>query len=327
MHNVAPGAALPREGEQAQLLHDVIEGFSRPQKELPPKYFYDQRGSELFEAITRLDEYYPTRTESALLESFAAPWMQNFGARALIELGAGNAEKTRVLLDALGDGAMYIPVDISEQFLKEAAREIEDEYPELEVQPAVSDITKALRLPPDLPSPAVYAFLGSTIGNFEPADAVRLLRNVRCIMRDEDRFLIGVDLKKDIATLEAAYNDARGVTAEFNRNVLHVLNRELGTDFDAAAFDHRAFYNEAAGRIEMHLVARTRQAVHVPGWMDVTFEAGESIRTEISAKYDEATMRDLFHDAGMMVEEWQADERQWYAMVVGRAVFRVKPEP
>jgi L-histidine N-alpha-methyltransferase len=311
-----PGAGEER---RAQLLHDVKEGFSRPQKELSPKYFYDQRGSELFEAITHLDEYYPTRTEAALLASFAAPWLHAFGARALIELGAGNAEKTRILLNALHDGATYIPVDISAEFLRETAMEIEEEYPDLEVHPAVSDITKALRLPDDLPEPAVYAFLGSTIGNFEPTDAVRLLRNIRCIMRDGDRFLIGVDLKKDIETLEAAYNDAKGVTAEFNRNVLHVLNRDLGTDFDIEQFYHRAHYNAGAGRIEMHLIARSPQTVHVPGWRDVTFDEGESIRTEISTKYDEATMRDLFARAGLVMEQWQTDDRTWYAMMVGRA--------
>jgi L-histidine Nalpha-methyltransferase len=311
--------AMSEQQTTNSLLTDVIEGFSKEQKQLSPKYFYDKRGSELFEDITRLEEYYPTRTEAGLLATFAAPWLKTFGARALVELGAGNAEKTRILLDALGDGATYIPVDISEQFLREAAEEIEEEYPELEVHPAVSDITTTLRLPTDLPEPAVYAFLGSTIGNFEPAEAVRLLRNVRCIMRSTDRFLIGVDLKKDVATLEAAYNDAQGVTAEFNRNVLRVMNRELGADFNIEAFEHRARYNEAAGRIEMHLIATSPQVVHIPGWQAVHFREGESIRTEISTKYDEATIQSLFAQAGLATDEWHTDERGWYGMVIARS--------
>lgn len=301
------------------LLRDVIEGFSRPQKLLSPKYFYDQRGSELFEKITRLPEYYPTRTEAGLLRWFAAQWIAKLGARALVELGAGNGEKTRILLDALPDGAVYIPVDISEEFLREAAQELEDEYPELDVQPAVSDITQRLRMPQDLPSPAVFAFLGSTIGNFERDAAIRLLCNIARQLRGTDRFLMGVDLKKDVSVLEAAYNDAAGVTAEFNKNLLTVLNRELGTNFDLDAFEHRAHWNAEAGRVEMHLAARTHQVVDVPGWRSVTFEQDETIHTEISTKYDEPTVRELFENAGMDIETWQTDERGWYALVVGRA--------
>ncbi len=315
MHDTTAASSTHATG----LLKDVIEGFSKAQKELSPKYFYDQRGSELFEDITRLPEYYPTRTEAALLREFAAPWLRTIGARALIELGAGNAEKTRVLLDALDDGATYIPVDISEQFLRETAQEVEAEYPELEVQPAVSDITKTLRMPADLPAPAVYAFLGSTIGNFETEDAVRLLCNVRRIMRREDRFLLGLDLKKDITILEAAYNDAQGVTAEFNRNVLHVLNRDLRSDFDVNAFEHRAHYDATEGRIEMHLIASTAQRVSIPGWRVIDIAAGESIRTEISTKYDEAITRSMFERAGLTVDRWETDERGWYAMAVGAA--------
>ncbi|HEX6694927.1 MAG TPA: L-histidine N(alpha)-methyltransferase [Longimicrobiales bacterium] len=302
----------------SDLLRDVIDGLSRPQKELSPKYFYDQRGSELFEEITRLPEYYPTSAESALLRAFAATWLESIHACALIELGAGNGEKTRILLDALGDGATYIPVDISAEFLQEAAQELEEDYPELEVQPAVSDITQALRLPPDLPAPAVYAFLGSTIGNFERPAAVSLLRNVRRHMRPDDRFLMGVDLKKDPTVLHAAYNDSQGVTAEFNRNILHVLNRELGSDFDVDAFEHQAVYRPAEGRVEMLLIARTPQRVTIPEWKTVEFAAGESIRTEISTKYDRDGVADLFAAAGLALEHWEADARGWYALVIGR---------
>ena len=302
----------------SDLLKDVIDGLSRPQKELSPKYFYDQRGSELFEEITRLPEYYPTSAEAALLRAFAASWLESIKACALIELGAGNGEKTRILLDALGDGATYIPVDISAEFLQEAAQELEEDYPGLEVQPAVSDITQALRLPPDLPAPAVYAFLGSTIGNFERPAAVSLLRNVRRQMRPDDRFLMGVDLKKDPAVLHAAYNDAQGVTAEFNRNILHVLNRELGSDFDVDAFEHQAVYRPAEGRVEMLLIARTPQRVTIPGWKTVEFAAGESIRTEISTKYDREGVAELFGAAGLAIEHWESDARGWYALAIGR---------
>ena len=300
------------------MLSEVMEGLGKPgQKELPSKYFYDSRGSELFEEITRLPEYYPTRVEAGLLASFAAPWIADFGARALVELGAGNGEKTRILLDALPDGALYIPVDISAEFLREAAEEIEGEYPNLEVEPSVSDITKKLQVPEDLPSPAVFAFLGSTIGNFDPRGAVRMLCNIERELRPEDRLLLGVDLKKDIDVLHAAYNDAQGVTAEFNRNILLVLNRELGTDFDPGAFEHRAIYNDEAGRIEMHLIALSPQRVRVPGFRVVEFAEGESIRTELSTKYDRKRIDELFTAAQLKVERWETDQENWYALVVG----------
>lgn len=302
-----------------EMLRDVIDGLSRPQKELLPKYFYDQRGSELFEQITRLPEYYPTRTEAKLLRTFGAPWVQSIGARTLVELGAGNAEKTRILLDALPAGATYIPVDISAEFLAGVAKELQDDYPALYVQPSVSDISQALHLPAELQEPAVYAFLGSTVGNFERELAVRLIRTIRTHMRPGDRFLMGVDLKKDIRIIEAAYNDDQGVTAEFNLNILHVLNRELNADFDTSGFTHRAYYNESAARIEMHLVAVRDQAVNIPEWSTVRLQAGETIRTEFSRKYDEAAVLDMFEAAGLRIDKWQTDDQQWYALVVGRA--------
>jgi L-histidine N-alpha-methyltransferase len=304
----------------SHMLREVVGGLSRPQKELSPKFFYDKRGSELFEQITHLDEYYPTRTEAAMLRSFGAAWLRGSGARALIELGAGNAEKTRILLDALQPGDTYIPVDISKEFLEAEARELKREYPELQIKPAVCDITQALNMPADLPSPAVFAFLGSTIGNFETDGAVRLLRNIAAGMRGEDRFLMGADLKKDEDVLLRAYNDSKGITAEFNLNILRVLNRELGADFDVAAFEHRAIYNAEAGRIEMHLVSKRDQAVDIPGWKRLNIARGETIRTEVSTKYDESTVRALFERAGLQMEVWQADARNWYALTVARAL-------
>jgi L-histidine N-alpha-methyltransferase len=304
----------------SEMLREVIDGLSRPQKELSSKFFYDRRGSQLFEEITRLPEYYPTRTEAAMLRSRGAGWVRESRAHALIELGAGNAEKTRILLDALQPGDMYIPVDISKEFLESEAHELQKEYPHLTIRPAVRDITKSLTMPADVPAPAIFAFLGSTIGNFDRAAAIRLLRNIACEMRDGDMFLMGADLKKDPEVLHRAYNDSEGVTAEFNLNVLRVLNRDLGTDFDIGAFEHRAIYNEAAGRIEMHLVATSDQRVNVPGWKVLDIAAGETIRTEISTKYDESTIRELFEHAGLALDAWATDERNWYALTLSHAV-------
>jgi L-histidine Nalpha-methyltransferase len=298
---------------------EVWRGLSRPQKETPPKFFYDAAGAALFDRITRLDEYYLTRAERALLHDFGRGWLTALGARALIELGAGSADKTRVLLDALaGTRAVYVPVDISDAYLERVAAELRDERPQLQVLPLRADITRPLHLPASLPEPAVVAFLGSTIGNFPPAEATRLLSGIAASLRPADRLLLGADLVKDRATLERAYNDAAGVTAKFNRNVLRVLNRETGTDFDAEAFDHRAFYDDARSRIEMHLVARRPQRVHVPGYGDVCIAAGETIRTETSAKYDRGRIEELLESAGLVLELWHAGDDAEFALVVAR---------
>jgi L-histidine N-alpha-methyltransferase len=301
------------------LLRDVARGLSRPQKELPPKYFYDRRGSELFDEITRLPEYYLTRTERALLDCWSSALMTALRPRALVELGAGSADKTRLLLDAMrysASGELYVPIDVSAEFLDDAAARLRDEYPTLGIEPVVGDITDPLALGDAIPSPALIAFLGSTIGNFDPPAARRLLRNVADAMRPCDRFLLGADLRKDPAIIERAYNDAQGVTAEFNLNLLHVLNRELGADFDPARFEHRAFYDRALHRIEMHLVSVADQVVHVPDIGDVRFAVGESIRTEISCKYDRASVADLLAAAGMRIERWITDAATTYALVV-----------
>jgi L-histidine N-alpha-methyltransferase len=302
------------------MLAEVAEGLSSPQKELPPKYFYDQRGSELFEEITRLEEYYPTRTERALLEAWMPSLIRRLGSRSLIELGAGSAEKTRVILDAMrsaGTAELYVPIDVSATFLSQTAARLRREYPRLLVEPAIADISEELNLHRRMPHPALYAFLGGTIGNFYPPAAIRLLGRVRSAMEPGDRFLMGVDLRKDVARIEAAYNDAAGVTAAFNRNMLLVLNHELGADFDPSGFEHRAFYEREAHRIEMHLVARRPQLVTIPGIGAIPFEAGESLRTEISCKHDRESVAQLFEAAGLELEAWRTDPASLFALVVG----------
>jgi L-histidine N-alpha-methyltransferase len=303
-----------------RMLAEVAQGLSSPQKELSPKYFYDQRGSELFEEITRLEEYYPTRTERALLEAWMPSLIRRLGSRSLIELGAGSAEKSRLILDAMRDAGtaeLYVPIDVSATFLSQTAARLRREYPRLLVEPAIADISEELNLPRRVPRPALYAFLGSTIGNFYPPAAIRLLGRVRAAMEPGDRFLMGVDLRKDVARIEAAYNDAAGVTAEFNRNMLKVLNQELGSDFDPAAFDHLAFYEPVAHRIEMHLVSREPQLVTVPGVGTIRFEAGESLRTEISCKHDRESVAQLFEAAGLEIQAWRSDPESLFALVVG----------
>jgi L-histidine Nalpha-methyltransferase len=304
----------------ARMLAEVADGLSRPQKELSPKYFYDQRGSELFEAITRLEEYYPTRTERAMLEAWMPSLIRRLGSRTLVELGAGSAEKSRIILDAMrdaGTAGLYVPIDVSATFLAQTAARLRREYPTLAVEPAIADIAEELNLPRRLPRPALFAFLGSTIGNFYPPAAIRLLARVRAAMEAGDRFLMGVDLRKDVARIEAAYNDARGVTADFNRNMLLVLNHELGADFEPMAFDHLAFYETGAHRIEMHLVARDPQLVTIPGIGVVRFRAGESLRTEISCKHDRESVAQLFEAAGLELEEWRTDRDSLFGLVVG----------
>lgn len=312
---------------RARAVEDARRGLAKPQKELPSKYFYDTRGSELFEEIARLPEYYLTRSERHLLANGAADWVGEIQPASLVELGAGSAEKTRILLSAMveaGRGTAYAPVDIAGEFLRETARALETEYPALEIRPQVKDITAPLEFADNLAHPALFALLGSTLGNFPPGEDLALLQNVRSAMRERDRFLLGADLRagpeKSVELLNAAYNDSAGVTRAFNQNIMRHLNREAGTDFDPSAFRHRAFYAEALGRIEMHLVAVTPQRVTIPGETPVEVAEGESIRTEISCKYDRAAVDDLFTRAGLRVEEWWEDEGGLYAVVAGAPV-------
>jgi L-histidine N-alpha-methyltransferase len=301
------------------LLREIAEGLSRPQKELSPRFFYDERGSLLFEEITRLPEYYLTRTERSLLERWMPEWIGGLAPRALVELGAGSAEKTRIVLDAIAaasGSAVYVPVDVSAEFLEQTAERIRAAYPAIDVVPLVADITEPFALPDGLPAPTLHAFLGSTIGNFEPEPAVELLSRVRGRMPETDRFLMGVDLRKDPARIEAAYHDAAGVTAEFNRNMLRVLNAAVGADFDVDAWEHRAFYDRDAHWIEMHLVSARDQSVSIPGAGTFRFAAGETIRTEISAKHDRASVDAMFAAAGLAVERWETDADGLYAITL-----------
>jgi len=327
------GSAAPAEIEQpvsialvdertSTMIDDVREGLGRRQKELPPKYFYDERGSELFEKITRLPEYYLTRSERSLLQEQARPLVETLRPRTLVELGAGSAAKTRILLDAMRDagcGEQYVPVDVSEDFLTETTRQLRAEYPMFRITPAVADISTSLGLSEHLPRPVLFAFLGSTIGNFDAPSARALLGRIRRVMRPFDRLLLGADLRKKRRIVEAAYNDARGVTAAFNRNMLRVLNRELGADFEAARFAHRAFYSPERHRIEMHLVSDREQVVHIPRVGDVHLAKGETIRTEISCKYDRASVRRLLRAANLRLERWMTDgERFALALALPR---------
>jgi len=304
------GIALADDRASA-LVADVRDGLSRRQKELPPKYFYDERGSELFEKITKLPEYYLTRAERGLLETHAQALVRALRPRTLVELGAGSAAKTRILLDAMRDagcGEAYVPVDVSEEFLADTARRLRREYPSLRVVPAIADISASLGVPEHLPGPVLFTFLGSTIGNFDAPAARALLARVRHVMRPFDRLLVGCDLRKKRKVVEAAYNDTRGVTAAFNRNMLRVINRELGADFDVASFAHRAFYSPERHRIEMHLVSSREQTVKIPGVGTVHLDRGETIRTEISCKYDRPSLRRLLRASRLRLERWIADE-------------------
>lgn len=316
--NEQPGSRQPGAGSP---LAEIRDGLDRRQKQLSPKFFYDERGSELFERITELPEYYPSRVESALLAEWMPRWVGALRPGTLVELGAGSARKTRLVLDAMvaaGAGQAYLPVDISAEFLESAAAGLRGEYPSLEIRPVVADIGGELELPGRLPEPVLVAFLGSTIGNFEAEGAALLLGRVSAAMGPHDRFLLGVDLRKDPAVLEAAYDDAEGVTAEFNLNMLRVLNDRFGADFDLSAWRHMARYDRDQHRIEMHLVSTREQTVRVPGAGEWRMEAGESIRTEISCKHDRGSIESLFARAGLEVAEWATDEQDRYALVLGR---------
>ena len=299
------------------MLAEVRSGFSLAQKELPPKYFYDARGSRLFEEITTLDEYYPTRTERAMLLELMPGIIREIKSASLIELGAGSAEKSRIILDAMRDSGTletYVPIDVSAEFLAQTARRLRVEYPGTRISPAVADISGIFNLPV-FPRPALFAFLGSTIGNFEDEPAIALLKRIAALMQPGDRFLMGADLVKDRAVLEAAYNDSREVTAQFNLNLLRVLNRELGSTFDESAFRHEAFFNPVHSRIEMHLISRKRQVVEIPGLGEVSFREGESIRTEISRKFTRPMLDEMFGEAGLIIDQWETDDRNWYALM------------
>jgi len=304
-----------------QMVRDVREGLTATPKQLSPKYFYDERGSELFEEITQLPEYYLTRAERSLLEKKIPEIVASVRPCSLVELGAGSATKTRIILDAMresGCAECYVPIDVSKEFLEATAVQLQADYPDVRITPVVSDITEQFDLPP-VASPTLVCFLGSTIGNFPRAQAVPLLSHVAAAMGPSDRFLLGADLVKDPAVISRAYNDSRGVTAAFNLNVLERLNRELKADFPVKDFDHHAFYSSENRRIEMHLVARRAHTVVIPEIGEISFSEGESIRTELSYKYDRAMLEDILTASGLSMEKWMPADDGSFALALARA--------
>ena len=292
---------------------DARRGLTASPKSLPPKWFYDAQGSALFDKITELPEYYPTRAERAILRAHAAGIAGQTRARTLVELGSGSSDKTRLLLDALraaGTLQCYVAVDVSEAALVAAGDALSASYPGLEVRAVVSDFTEDLGLPADgdAPCPRLVAFLGSTIGNLLPDQRAAFLARVRAGLGAGDFFLLGTDLVKDSAALVAAYDDASGVTAAFNKNVLAVLNTELGADFDQDAFEHVAVWDDAAEWIEMRLRSQMPQTVRLPAiGLTVEFAAGEEMRTEVSAKFRRAGVAAELAAAGFAMRSWWTD--------------------
>lgn len=312
-----PNATEREHVAQPESIRDeVLRGLSLPQKELPPKLFYDEQGSRLFDQITELEEYYPTRTELAITRTYAGEMAELIGSDSLlVEYGSGSSVKTRILLDHLPDLACYMPVDISEAHLHSSAAALAAVYPHLNIRPVCADYTAPFLLPALSPAPrrTVVYFPGSTIGNLHDDEAVRLLRQMAGLVGADGGLLIGADLQKDRGVLERAYNDAAGVTAAFNLNILARLNRELGATFRLAHFEHRAFYNEAHHRIEMHLVSTQAQTVLVDGML-IHFAAGETIHTECSYKYSLESFAAMAAQAGLRVCQVWTDPQAWFSV-------------
>ncbi|MGW3106574.1 L-histidine N(alpha)-methyltransferase [Streptomyces sp. NPDC001100] len=305
---------LPEDATDAALRADVLHGLTRTPKTLPPKWFYDAHGSELFEQITELPEYYPTRAEREILIDRAGEIAAATGARTLVELGSGSSDKTRHLLDAFTDLALYVPVDVSESALTQAGHAIVVERPGLDVHALIADFTGALTLP-ETPGPRLLAFLGGTIGNLLPAERATFFAGLRALLSPGDALLLGTDLVKDEQVLVRAYDDAAGVTAAFNKNVLTVVDRELGADFDATAFDHVALWDADNEWIEMRLRSRTDQTVKIPALdLAVDFAAGEELRTEISAKFRKEGVRSELAAAGLELAHWWTDQEGRFAL-------------
>jgi L-histidine N-alpha-methyltransferase len=302
MTDVAIASYLDQDDERC-LANDVLDGLTRPFKELPPKHFYDARGSELFERICELPEYYPTRTEVGILSRWADEIVARTGAGELVELGSGSADKARILLDAMaraGTLRRYVPLDVTERAVEDSARQLVEEYDGLEVQGVIGDFERHLDHVPDPDgAPRIVALLGGTVGNFPPGTRRTLLRKMGALLARQDRVLLGTDLVKDPAVIEAAYDDPAGVTAEFNRNVLHVINRELGANFVADRFEHVAFFDRKHEWLEMRLRALEACSVEIDDLgMTVEFECGEAD----------------YRSAGLAMEQWYTDEDQLFAL-------------
>ena len=303
----------------ARMARDVREGLCAYPKEVAPKYFYDERGSELFERITELPEYYPTRAEREILTTRAAEIHAVAGCpETLIELGSGSAAKTRHLLNAMAacDSLdTYVPVDISEEITQRTAAELVEEYPGLNVHGMVCDFEQHLERVPHGSGARMIAFLGGTIGNLYPRERHAFLERIRALLGPGDHLLLGTDLIKERARLEAAYNDSAGVTAEFNKNVLAVLNDQLGADFDLDAFEHVARYDEEAERMDIRLCSLVDQDVRLTGLdLEIHFAAGEEMRTEISAKFTQERIAAAYDGAGLELRGWFTDRAGDYAL-------------
>ncbi|WP_168565387.1 L-histidine N(alpha)-methyltransferase [Crateriforma spongiae] len=313
---VASTCAIASTPEQQEFLSDVMQGLSADRKSIPSKYFYDQRGSQLFDAICELPEYYPTRTEATIMRRDIDPMVRHIGQGVrLVEYGSGSSVKTRILLRHLIEPHDYVPVDISEEHLHATADDLRSEFQSLAIHPVVADFTQPFDLPPDRGATRrCYYFPGSTIGNFDADDAEALLSKMADEAEQGDGLLIGFDLQKDVAVLEAAYDDAQGVTAAFNINLLHRMNQELGADFDIDAFEHRSFYNRRYHRIEMHLVSRGKQKVSIGG-KTFCFDDGESIRTEYSHKYTREGFTALAARSGWKSKAFWTDDRSYFAVM------------
>lgn len=300
---------------------DVRRGLSQTPKILYPKYLYDERGSKLFAKICTLPEYYQTRTEQRILDSYCDQIIQRHQPTTLVEYGAGAATKTRTILDAMRRADLlghYIPIDVSADFLHTTAEKLLGDYPELTIHGLTGDFLEPIRIPHEN-QPRLIVFLGSTIGNLTDAEAKDFFRLITNQMTPKDRFLLGTDLVKDIRVLEDAYNDSRGITARFSTNMLRIINRELGGEFLEEQFQHHAFYNPRKRQIEIHLVARESLQVRITDIdLTVPFEKGESIRTEISGKYSKNRVRKLLDNAGLEMLEWYTDTQDYFAISVSQ---------
>jgi L-histidine N-alpha-methyltransferase len=303
----------------ATMADDVRDGLTRPLRELSPKYFYDARGSELFDLITEQPEYYQTRAERSILNRRSPEIAELTGARELVELGSGSASKTRALLFGMaghGNLERYVPIDVSETVVERCARELTEQFPGLAVHGLVGDFGRHLvHLPPG--DMRLFAVLGGTIGNLYPGERTAFLGSIADLMGPTDHLLLGVDLVKDVAILEAAYNDAAGVTRDFNRNVLHAINLALEADFAPEYFDHVAFFDADSSWIEMRLRAQRPMDVSIPGAnIDVSFEQGDEIRTEISAKFTEESLAAALNDAGLVPGRFFQDEAGLFGLAL-----------
>jgi len=297
-------------------LAEVLIGLHKPQKELPSKYFYDERGSHLFERICELKEYYIPRIEASIMQAHIREMVELIGPHVLvIEYGCGNCEKVRLLIDRLHDPVAFIPIDISQEQLLRVVEELASIYPRLQVLPVCADYTSSFELPiPKQSSKRIVVYFpGSTISNFDPIPAKHFLEHVANLCGSDGALLIGVDLKKDPAVLHSAYNDNKGITAAFNLNLLERINRELDCDFQPDGFQHYAFYNPRESRVEMHLVSQRNQVVHM-NRETISFARGESIWTESSYKYNLDEFEQMVTAAGFRVERVWVDERQWFSV-------------